>query len=136
MTALATEARVTLTWPVQAWPNPNRDRRKHWTRERREGREIRNAAHVIARSQRVTVASPVAVSIVWTFPDGRDRDIENWSSKALLDGIVDAGLIPDDNARKLARIEKSIDRTTRTPRGYLRATVTIRTIEKSEPCES
>lgn len=130
MTALATEARVVLTWPVRAWPNPNRDRHKHWARERREGRDIRTAAHIIARQKRVSVASPVHVEVVWTFPDGRDRDIENWSTKALLDGIVDAGLITDDNARKLARIEKAIDKTARTPRGYLRVAVTIRTVKE------
>lgn len=133
MTALATEAVVVIEWPIVAWPNSNRDRHKHWRVKRREARMIRTAAHVIAQQERVTVSSPVSVEVAWVFPDARDRDIENWSTKALMDGIVDAGVLADDNARKLARISKHIDLDARTPRGYLRATVTIRTIDRSEP---
>lgn len=44
-----------------------------------------------------------AVTVYIRFPDRRRRDLQNYHKtlKALLDGFVDAGLLPDDDAQHL-----------------------------------
>lgn len=127
MTRNRASATVTLTWPLASWPNPNRDRRKHWTRERAEARAIRGAAAEAGADQVTivgTVPSPVQVTLHWAFPDGRQRDLENWSSKALIDGIVDSGLITGDSHTDIVRIVRDLD-PERSERGTLRVTAEI-----------
>ena len=116
---------VTLTWPLKTWPNPNRDRRKHWTKQREEGRNIRAAACVAAtKAMGAPFTAPVALTLAWAFPDKRSRDLENYSSKALVDGITDSGLIADDDARHIVSVTKLID-PERTPTGMLKVTATF-----------
>lgn len=125
--SLTVTATVRLTWPIAHWPNPNRDRGKHWSRERREAREIRTAAALLGQQALAKVKplrSPVNVHMLWSFPDARERDLENWSSKALLDGLVDSGLIAGDSTRHIAHTERDED-PERSERGTIRVTVTI-----------
>lgn len=116
---------IVIDWPIAAWPNPNRDRRKHWTRERREAREIRSAAHVLGCQSGLTFTKPVNVTVTWAFPDKRRRDADNFSCKALIDGLVDAGVLADDDTTRVLSLTKRIDTTARTPKGHMRATITI-----------
>lgn len=125
------QASVTLTWPISQWPNPNRDRRLHWAVNAKRAKAIRASAKIAALQTMFTIAplrSPVEVELMWAFPDRRPRDLENWSSKALLDGITDAGLIADDSSAHIARTVRTQD-PERSPRGHLRVTVTITEIE-------
>lgn len=50
--------------------------------------------------------------VAWVrFPDGRRRDLHNYmpTLKALVDGLVDAGLLPDDDARRLQGPDMRLD---------------------------
>lgn len=127
-------ATIQLTWPMAKWPNPNRDRKKHWTRERSEARAIRTTAQslgVQALTRGTTpMRSPIAVTLAWAFPDARERDLENWSSKALLDGLVDSGLIAGDSTRHIVRTER-VEDPERSPKGMLRVTVVLAEVSKA-----
>ena len=124
---------VRLTWPIAAWPNPNRDRKKHWTKEREEARNIRAMGKSLgqqALDKCGPIPSPVHVILTWAFPDRRERDLENWSSKALIDGIADSGLIAGDSTKHIARVTREVD-VVRSEKGKLRVTVRIEEIERS-----
>ena len=50
--------------------------------------------------------------VAWVrFPDGRRRDLHNYmpTLKALVDGLVDAGLLPDDDVRHLQGPDMRLD---------------------------
>lgn len=81
--------------------NANRTRHMHWSVERRIARDIRTAAMVIARNQRIPRLDRAhVVYVVHPTPQTRKRDPGNWapSAKAAVDGLVDAGVFPDDNS--------------------------------------
>jgi len=93
-------ATVTLTWPLKTWPNPNRDRSKHWGQKSSEAAKIRASAKIAAMQTMFThapIQGRVRLTLIYSYPDTRERDLLNFDTKAFLDGIVDAGLIEDDN---------------------------------------
>lgn len=80
--------------------NANAVRKMHWSRERAIAREIRSAAKIMARVERVPHMERIRVIyVVHPPPLGRRRDQGNWSptGKAAVDGIVDAGVVSDDD---------------------------------------
>lgn len=81
--------------------NANRTRRQHWAVVRRTARDIRTAACLLARNQRIPLIERARIVYV-IHPDltERHRDPGNWaeSAKAGVDGLVDAGVFPDDNS--------------------------------------
>lgn len=79
----------------------NANQRHHWAVKCRKVHAIRSAAY-FAAFRRVFNEPPylrahLVVTVGW--PDKRRRDVANLSPtiKAAIDGIVDAGLIPDDS---------------------------------------
>ena len=77
----------------------NANHRAHWTKRNVLTRTIRNIAHWNGLAMKpATVRSRVVITYGWTGP-GRVRDAGNLqpTSKALVDGLVDAGVFPDDN---------------------------------------
>jgi len=95
-----------ITQPISVWPNPNRDRRMHWAKQRTRERTIRTHAHIAAKNIYNTTGpllSPVTITLEIGFPDKRQRDLENWSSKGLIDGIVDSGLLQNDSSQHVTK---------------------------------
>ena len=98
-----------LPWPP-ADLNPNK--RLHW-RVRGEAtalyrRECFLAAHqeLIGRSRdraNLPLPAPVTATVTFNMPDRRRRDLDNLlaAMKPAWDGLVDAGLLADDNADQL-----------------------------------
>jgi Holliday junction resolvase RusA-like endonuclease len=94
---------LTLTLPV-AVPfsevaNANDARREHWGTKSRKARALRARgalAYRLAGSPRMDV---VRCSVQVYYPDRRKRDVANLhpTVKALVDGMVKAGLLPDDD---------------------------------------
>lgn len=76
----------------------------HFRKKAERVKAIRNAAWGIARSMKVPAYERLHVYFV-IHPDtrGRRRDPGNWapSAKAAVDGLVDAGVLPDDNHTRL-----------------------------------
>lgn len=78
------------------------DRPKHWRARADEIAEVRELAAELCRQQidagALGVLEPVVATLVWYAPDRRARDADNpvATLKPVCDGLVDAGLVPDD----------------------------------------
>ncbi|HEY5834935.1 hypothetical protein [Streptomyces sp.] len=76
----------------------------HFRRKAERVKVIRNAAWSVARHMKIPALERAHVFFV-IHPDtkGRRRDPGNWapSAKAAVDGLVDAGVLPDDNHTRL-----------------------------------
>lgn len=79
------------------------NQRLHWAKKARMTKAIRTTAFLAARDwvrRHGTFDHKVAVVAYLSFPDARRRDPNNWSptTKAAIDGFVDAGVFVDDSA--------------------------------------
>lgn len=78
------------------------DRPKHWAARGAQVAKVRELAATLCREQiaagNLDVLDPVVVTLVWFAPDRRARDADNpvATLKPICDGLVDAGLVPDD----------------------------------------
>lgn len=74
--------------------------RMHWSDKAARTRLWRDAAHVLARAQRIPRCGRISAQLMYTPRDARRRDALNLvaSLKACEDGLVDAGVIVDDDA--------------------------------------
>ncbi len=101
-----------LPWPP-AELNPNRARSLHWAARHRAAalyrRECFVAAHQailgrIRHSHNLPLTPPVSATVTFWMPDRRRRDLDNLlaAMKPAWDGLVDAGLLADDNADQLS----------------------------------
>ena len=90
---------VNLTIPAPA-PFLNANHRPHWAARARDTRAWREAAWANARSKNLTPrAARAHVTVVFHHADRRRRDVGNLAptAKAIVDGLTDAGLWPDDS---------------------------------------
>ena len=78
----------------------NANHRTHW---RAKAEKTRFWRHLAAEQFRGVppVTGMVRVEVLISWPDQRRRDTTNWAptGKACLDGVVDAGVMPDDSDR-------------------------------------
>lgn len=89
---------VVIVLPFEGPPlTPNHRPGRH--ERARLTRMIRTAARAVAMSARVGAQPPCAVRAVWFPPDRRRRDAGSLTltAKAAIDGLVDAGVWPDDD---------------------------------------
>ncbi|GLY32004.1 hypothetical protein [Kineosporia sp. NBRC 101731] len=98
------ETRFELVFPVadvKLFINAND--RTHWRVRHRKTKHWRGVAKLMASSARNRGGLPLmeraAITVWFTFPTLHRRDVANLypTAKALLDGVVDAGVLPDDN---------------------------------------
>lgn len=75
--------------------------RLHWAQRARIVKDLRTEAFLRARSQRLPSADKITFRLHYRPRDNRRRDVGNLmpTHKALLDGIVDAGIVEDDTPR-------------------------------------
>lgn len=75
----------------------NANAREHWAAKARKTRDLRQLAALKARTLPTMDRAHLLVHVGW--PDKRRRDADNIrpTLKALIDGIVDAGVLPDDS---------------------------------------
>ena len=124
-------ATVTLTWPISTYPNPNRDRRKHWAKKATEAANIRASAKMATLQTMFTkapITGRVQLTLTYAFPDKRTRDLLNFDTKAFLDGVVEAGLIEDDSHEIMRPIVIDLD-PEKSPKGHLTVTATFEEVE-------
>ncbi|MCL4293853.1 MAG: hypothetical protein KJ056_12620, partial [Acidimicrobiia bacterium] len=83
-------------------PTINAERAEHWHAHRRTTREWRELAGWAARQARLAaISAPVVVTSWPTYRTGRSwPDVGAWApaTKAVIDGLVDAGLLAGDTA--------------------------------------
>jgi crossover junction endodeoxyribonuclease RusA len=91
---------ITFAAPTAPW-SLNQERTKHWSWRARRVRAWRavalDAARLLPHPREL---GPSSVSVVLPFERNARRDPSNFLPpvKALIDGLVEAGLWPDDNA--------------------------------------
>lgn len=83
----------------QDWINANK--RYHWAKRAELTRYWREVANLAARSAVVAPLERAHVTLTFHRADKREFDPSNLAptSKACLDGLVDAGVVPDDSRR-------------------------------------
>lgn len=94
------------TWTVQLPPRLallNSNHRIHYRTRADRTRAIRMTANACARRVRVPRLERAQIVAEYRPPDRRRRDVHNLypSAKAAVDGLVDAGVLPDDSDRYL-----------------------------------
>jgi hypothetical protein len=79
----------------------NANDRMHWRRRNDHTQNLRNIAHQLAIIRRIPKLQRATITGFLDTPDDRRRDPANWhpTLKACIDGIVSAGVLPDDSAK-------------------------------------
>lgn len=87
----------TIRLPYQR-PPLSANQRLHWAAKARLTREIRRDSALLIRAAGVPPCERVKVRVLWCVADRRRRDPSNVmpTQKAVVDGLVDAGVVPDD----------------------------------------
>lgn len=80
--------------------------RPHWSRRASVAGGIRVAAATLARAAQIPASEQAWITVVLHPHNGRRLDPHNWgpSAKAAIDGLVDAGILPDDDWRHLLAV--------------------------------
>ena len=81
----------------------NANERLHWRPKNNRTQAIRAASFACVKAARVPKLKRASVVVEFRPPDRRRRDVHNLypSAKAAIDGLVDAGVLPDDSDRYL-----------------------------------
>ena len=89
---------IRLVLPYEA-PPLSSNARIHYRQKAVLTRQIRESAYWVAKAANIAPVKPSAVLTVWYPPDRRRRDAGSCAptTKAAIDGLVDAGVWPDDN---------------------------------------
>lgn len=77
-----------------------------------------DAAWLIALRRLKPLSSPVDIEIALTPADGRRRDADNYG-KPIIDQLVKAGLLKDDNSKHVRRVSLSWREPSKTEAGAL-----------------
>lgn len=124
-------ARYGRTWEIRLpWRTPpaSANDRDHWRVKARKVADIRDAGRVLTlRALPLLMAPRIAVGLTYVPRDKRRRDPDNLVVplfKALVDGIVDAGIVPDDTPEYVLRSMPVI----LPPDGEQRLVLTIREV--------
>lgn len=96
MTAQTWVLRVDGERPVTS----NEVRSQHWRKVQPRLANFRGAGGLLARELGIPACEQIAVRLYAYPPDKRRRDASNLmpTMKAMVDGLVDAGVVPDDTA--------------------------------------
>jgi crossover junction endodeoxyribonuclease RusA len=77
----------------------NANDRLHWGAKRPITRQLRTDAFKLAKAAKIPRLERARIDCTYEPPDRRRRDSANWSdtAKPLVDGLVDAGVLDDDD---------------------------------------
>lgn len=89
-------------WRIEFPPGQellNANDRIHWSKRSRITKQLRSDAHLMARYLKIPRLARIQVDGIYEPPDKRRRDAGNWLAtyKAQIDGLVDAGVVEDDD---------------------------------------
>lgn len=84
--------------------------RLHWAARNRIVQQLKSAAFVMARAAKAPPLQRAEVTVTYEPPDRRRRDPDNLAptGKAAIDGLVLAGVLPDDSAAHVAGVRYQI----------------------------
>lgn len=113
MTSLGWQRPQTLTLPWTTPPLMSNARLHHMQRSRIVA-DIRTTVGWLAKAHLKPVAKGVTITVIWTVTDRRRRDAGSLAptGKAAIDGLVDAGILPDDDSTTVLEERYRIERAT------------------------
>ena len=87
------------------------NQRMHWAQKAKLTAAWREAAFYAAKQARLECRVPYLVTVVIPVKDRRKRDPHNWfpTVKPIVDGLVDAGVWPDDNSDWVTTTEPRLE---------------------------
>lgn len=99
--------RTGRTWAITLAPGTqllNANQRLHYHAQAARAAWLREQAGWLARQQQIPPISRARIVCELLAPDNRRRDPANWAptAKAMVDGLVDAGVLPDDDHTHVA----------------------------------
>lgn len=97
---MSQSATLRITLPIKGVPNPNRHTARFALSSRRK--KIREMVAKLAANV-PAVETPCRVDFTFTWPNRITRDSHNYEIKGYLDGLVDAGVLPDDSDKYVVR---------------------------------
>lgn len=105
------------------------NQRLHWSEKARRTRMIRETVGWQAQAMRLGHAPHISVQLHYTTGDRRRRDSDNLvpTMKPAVDGLVDAGVVPDDDPAHVTTIMPAIYNGT----GKRRLWITIHITEEA-----
>lgn len=108
----------------------NLNHRTHWAVEARLKKQWRDTVHLMCRSAKIPPCGHILVALHYAPAMSRRRDPDNLvaSLKPACDGIVDAGVIPDDTSEFVTRDMPVIEAPIKLPDGYTRLALYIERI--------
>lgn len=85
-------------------PLTENQRWAHWAQKARVVKDVRLTGRLLTRG--LSGSRRVEVTLTWVVADSRTRDADNLvpTLKALCDGMVDAGVVPDDTPEHMAKL--------------------------------
>jgi crossover junction endodeoxyribonuclease RusA len=91
-------------------PLLNANQRLHWAVRNRHTQDIKDHAWARAKQAKVPVLGRVAITVEYQPPDRRRRDADNLAptGKAAIDGLVLAGVLPDDDSKHVTAVSYQI----------------------------
>lgn len=94
---------VDLAYPGWTRPPLNMNQRLHWATERRLKRQVKDLTCWLAKAARLGPYERIAVELHWQPAVRRSRDGDNQYStiKAAVDGLVLAGVVPQDTTDRV-----------------------------------
>lgn len=92
-------------------PPLNANQKLHWARRAEIVKQLRTEAFVRARSQKIGTHDHITVQLVYKPKRNLRRDAGNLmpTHKAILDGLVDAGIVPDDTPQYVTEMMPRIE---------------------------
>lgn len=95
--------KITLIWPT---PPLTANQRLHWAQRARTTRTIREAVAWGARGAGIPALRRCSVELHYVPADNRRRDADNLmpTLKVCCDGLVDAGVVPDDTPSYMDKV--------------------------------
>jgi crossover junction endodeoxyribonuclease RusA len=93
---------ITVPLPYRT-PPLTMNGRMHWAVKGRVTKQVRQDAWTLARALKIPPMGAVITELVWFKGDNRRADAVNIAAtlKPLEDGLVDAGVLPDDSADRV-----------------------------------
>lgn len=118
------DQRIRIEVPANEWVTSND--RLHWREKARRVAEIRRRSATLARQQLTPIEGPVLVACRARFRAGRGLDSDGCAPtlKAVIDGMTDAGVWPDDSSEYVLGPDPRRDPTP-PPTGYHTVTITL-----------
>lgn len=101
-----------ITFPYER-PPLTANQRMHWRKKAQVTKAVRKLTKLSAGH--IPTLQQCRVQLVWLVLDSRRRDVDNvvTTLKAMCDGLVDAGIVPDDTPDYMAKLMPVIHKVDR-----------------------